>query len=103
MDLTPTDWGRLVDHPVGQRSVQVLVQMRTLDLLLHAWDLACSLDVELAIDDDLAAGVLGEASGVIEELREKGLYAQSVTTATSAPTDRLLATSGRVSGGSGSG
>jgi uncharacterized protein (TIGR03086 family) len=95
MDLTPTGWGRLVDHPVGQRSVQVLVQMRTLDLLLHAWDLARSLDVDVEIAEDLAAGVLEEAGGVIGELRNKGLYAETVTAATSSPTDRLLAFSGR--------
>ncbi len=42
----------VVHHPVGDRSGLDLLRMRTLDLALHAWDLARSLDLDQALDTD---------------------------------------------------
>lgn len=66
---------RTVHHPVGDRSGLDLLRMRTLDLALHAWDLARSLGVDDTLDAELSAHLLGHCTDLVEELRGHGLYA----------------------------
>jgi len=65
----------VVHHPVGDRSGLDLLRMRTLDLALHAWDLARSLDLDQALDTQLISYLLSRCMYLVDELREHGLYA----------------------------
>jgi len=65
----------VVHHPVGDRSGLDLLRMRTLDLALHAWDLAPSLDLDQALDTQLIGYLLSRCMYLVDELREHGLYA----------------------------
>jgi uncharacterized protein (TIGR03086 family) len=66
---------RIVHHPVGDRSGLDLLRMRTLDLTLHAWDLARSLGLDESLDADVTAYLLEQCAYLVEELRGHGLYA----------------------------
>jgi uncharacterized protein (TIGR03086 family) len=68
---------RIAHHPVGDRSGLHLLRMRTLDLTLHAWDLARSLDLEEALDAELSGHLLTHCMDLVDELRSHGLYAPS--------------------------
>lgn len=68
---------RTVHHPVGHRSGLDLLRMRTLDLALHGWDLARSLDLDDHLDGELSAHLLTTCAYLVEELRGHGLYAAS--------------------------
>ncbi|WP_051515815.1 TIGR03086 family metal-binding protein [Candidatus Blastococcus massiliensis] len=67
---------RVVHHPAGDRSGRDLLRMRTLDLALHAWDLATSLGLDDALDPSLGEHLLAHGAGLVEELRGLGMYAQ---------------------------
>jgi uncharacterized protein (TIGR03086 family) len=66
---------RVVHHPVGDRSGLDLLRMRTLDLTLHAWDLARSLGLDDTVDAQLCGYLLSDCMRLVEELRGHGLYA----------------------------
>lgn len=68
---------RIVHHPVGERSGLDLLRMRTLDLTLHAWDLARSLDLDLQLDEELSTHRLTHCLYRVDELRGHGLYGSS--------------------------
>lgn len=72
----PGALARTVHHPVGDRSGLDLLRMRTLDLALHAWDLARSLGIDDTLDAELSAHLLGQCRDLVEELRGHGLYAE---------------------------
>ena len=65
---------RLVHHPLGDRSGLDLLRMRTLELTLHAWDLARSLELDETLDDELADYLLERCMDLVDELRGKGMY-----------------------------
>ncbi len=89
------DLGALVDHRAGPRSGRALLTMRVMDLTLHAKDLCDGLDMRWEPPDDLACYLMEEAASIIDELRSKGLFGPATVTHSAAPTDRLLALSGR--------
>lgn len=66
---------RVAHHPVGDRSGLDLLRMRTLDLTLHAWDLASSLGLDETLDPELTEHLLSHCMYLVEELRGHGLYA----------------------------
>ena len=86
---------RLVHHPAGDRSGLDLLRMRTLELTLHAWDLAHSLELDETLDDELARYLLAQCMYLVEELREKGMYAPAHGTDHSSPQAELLRRTGR--------
>ena len=65
---------RVVHHPAGDRSGLDLLRMRTLELTLHAWDLARSLGLDESLDDELAGYLLDQSLHLVEDLRGKGMY-----------------------------
>lgn len=67
----------VVHHPVGDRSGLDLLRMRTLDLALHSWDLAHSLDLDETLDPTLIGYLLEHCVSLVEELRGHGLYAEA--------------------------
>jgi uncharacterized protein (TIGR03086 family) len=89
------DLGAKVDHRAGPRSGTTLLNMRVLDLTLHAKDLCDGLGSRWEPSDDLASYLLEEVASTIDELRSKGLFGPATTARSAAPVDRLLALSGR--------
>ncbi len=87
----------VVHHPVGDRSGLDLLRMRTLDLALHAWDLARSLDLDETLDPQLIGHLLEHCLYLVEELRGHGLYAPTTQQhpEPSAPLRELLRHTGR--------
>jgi uncharacterized protein (TIGR03086 family) len=71
----PGALGRIVHHPVGDRSGLDLLRMRTLDLTLHAWDVARSTRLDETLDPELSEYLLSHCMHLVEELRGHGLYA----------------------------
>jgi uncharacterized protein (TIGR03086 family) len=89
---------RTVHHPVGDRSGRDLLRMRTMDLTLHAWDLARSLQLDEELDAALCQHLLSSCTDLVEELRGHGLYAApSDGDDDGEPQQRLLHTTGRAS------
>jgi len=86
---------RIVHHPVGDRSGQDLLGMRILDVTLHAWDLARSLHLDEQLDPALVDHLLSRQMHLVEELRDRGLYAPVRDGAQSTPQHELLARTGR--------
>jgi uncharacterized protein (TIGR03086 family) len=87
---------RVVHHPAGDRTALDLLRMRTLDLTLHAWDLARSLELDEALDGELARYLLARCMYLVDELRDKGLYGPAHGTEDgAAPQVRLLRLTGR--------
>jgi uncharacterized protein (TIGR03086 family) len=86
---------RVAHHPVGDRSGRDLLGMRTLDLALHAWDLARSLGLDECIDPDLARYLLAHQMQLVEELRGHGLYGDERDVHGTDPQWELLSRTGR--------
>lgn len=89
------DLGVTVDHRAGPRSGMTLLNMRVMDLTLHAKDLCDGLGRRWEPSDDLATYLLQEVASTIDELRSKGLFGPVTTVRSAAPADRLLALAGR--------
>lgn len=87
----------VVHHPIGDRSGLDLLRMRTLDLALHAWDLARSLDLDETLDPELIDHLLNRCLYLVEELRGHGLYAPATRqhSEPSSPLQELLQHTGR--------
>lgn len=87
----------VVHHRVGDRSGLDLLRMRTLDLALHAWDLARSLDLDETLDPQLIGHLLKRCMYLVEELRGHGLYAPTTQQPPerSSPLQELLRQTGR--------
>ena len=68
-DMLLTEFGkpgaldRLVHHPIGDRSGRELLGMRIYDVTVHAWDLACAIDADRALEPALVQRTLLEVSG----------------------------------------
>lgn len=88
---------RVVHHPVGDRSGLDLLRMRTLDLALHAWDLARSIDLDETLDPQLVGYLSEYCLYLVEELRGYGLYAPTTPqhSEPSSPLQELLRQTGR--------
>lgn len=87
---------RVVHHPAGDRSGLDLLRMRSLELTLHAWDLARSLDLDEALDAELAGYLLARCMYLVDELRERDMYGPDHPAEQGAsPQDELLRRTGR--------
>lgn len=88
---------RLVDTPMGQRSVRDGLRFPAADLFLHAWDIAKATGVSVSIPDEAVPFVrsLGEAVPP-EMMRSPGVFGAEVPVpADASAVDRLLGWCGR--------
>lgn len=92
---TVVDLSATVDHRAGPRTGMTLLNMRVVDLTLHAKDLSDGLGSRWEPRDDLAMYLLEEVASTIDELRSKGMFGPATTARSDAPAEQLLALSGR--------
>ena len=92
------DWDLVVHHVVGDVPASQLIQFRTGDLTLHAWDLATAIGADVAIPDDLAERIYESLLPMAPFIGEIGIFGSgpSGTVPDDAPiTLRLLDFTGR--------
>lgn len=87
---------RTVHLSYGDRPASAYCEEMTVDLLIHAWDLARGIGADEALDPELVDLVYQRTLPYAERLAESGLFAPPVSVAPDAdPQTRLLALFGR--------
>lgn len=87
---------RPVELSYGRRPADGYCQEMTLDLAVHAWDLARGIGADDHLDEELVRGVLRFVQPQAEQLAGTGLFAAPVEVSDDAdPQTRLLALLGR--------
>ncbi len=87
---------RSVQLSHGRRPAEGYCQEMTLDLAVHAWDLARGIKADERLDEELVRDVLTFIEPQIEQLAPTGLFAQPVAVGPDADAQtRLLALLGR--------
>ncbi len=87
---------RSVALSYGDRPADEYCQEMTMDLTVHAWDLARGIGADERLDEELVRDVLGFIEPRVEELVGTGLFAQPVAVGEDAAAQtRLLALLGR--------
>lgn len=87
---------RPVELSYGRRPADGYCQEMTLDLAVHAWDLARGIGADDHLDEDLVRGVLRFVQPQAEQLAGTGLFAAPIEVSDDAdPQTRLLALLGR--------
>ncbi|MGQ0716785.1 MAG: TIGR03086 family metal-binding protein [Pseudonocardiales bacterium] len=87
---------RSVALSYGDRPADEYCQEMTMDLTVHAWDLARGIGADERLDEELVRDVLGFIEPRVEELVGTGLFAQPVAVGEDATAQtRLLALLGR--------
>ena len=88
---------RVVDTPMGRRSVRDVLRFPAADLFLHAWDIAAATDVSVSIPDDAVPFVRALGDAVPPEvMRSPGVFGAEVSVPDGATAvDRLLGWTGR--------
>jgi uncharacterized protein (TIGR03086 family) len=87
---------RSVELSYGRRPAQRYCQEMTLDLTVHAWDLARGIGADERLGEQLVGDVLAFIGPQVEELVSTGLFARPVAVRDDADTQtRLLALLGR--------
>ena len=88
---------RVVDTPMGRRSVRDGLRFPAADLFLHAWDIAAATDVSVSIPDDAVPFVRALGDAVPPEvMRSPGVFGAEVSVPDGATAvDRLLGWTGR--------
>ncbi|MBF6330942.1 TIGR03086 family metal-binding protein [Nocardia transvalensis] len=82
--------------PHGALPASVAAVLCALDAAVHAWDIAAATGQRSPLTDDLAAALLLGAGGLIEPLRQYGVYDPAVAgDPTDTPVDQLLRYLGR--------
>jgi uncharacterized protein (TIGR03086 family) len=92
------DWDLVVHHLVGDVPASQLVQFRTGDLTVHAWDLATAIGADVDLPDDLALRIYESMLPMAPFIGEIGIFGSgpSGTVPDDAPiTLRLLDFTGR--------
>ncbi|WP_433562969.1 TIGR03086 family metal-binding protein [Nocardia sp. CA-151230] len=106
IEPTATAWSTVTDGtetvptplPHGELPTPVAAVMCALDAAVHAWDIAIGTGQPSPLTDELAGHLLTAARGLVEPLRDYGVFAPVVTglPATDTPVaDELLAYLGR--------
>nr|WP_268896110.1 maleylpyruvate isomerase N-terminal domain-containing protein [Gordonia zhaorongruii] len=85
----------MVDHRLGPRSGASLVNMRIMELVLHAADLCSGLSIEWNPTAELADYVRLECGAIIEDLRDAGTFAPARSPTSDDPGELLQAFAGR--------
>ncbi len=95
--VSGVDLSRIVDSPIGQRSIGEGLSFPAVDLFVHAWDIAAPLGIAIEIPDtaiEFAHGVLDPVP--TEQLRSARVFGSAVTAPGDATeSDRFLAWTGR--------
>ncbi|MDQ2883256.1 MAG: TIGR03086 family metal-binding protein [Actinomycetota bacterium] len=92
----PSVLRRSVELSYGRRPAQGYCQEMTMDLTVHAWDLARGIKADERLDPDLVSDVLAFIEPQVEQLAGSGLFAPPVRVSPDAdPQTRLLALVGR--------
>jgi uncharacterized protein (TIGR03086 family) len=87
---------RLVELSYGRRPADGYCQEMTMDLTVHAWDLARGIGADDCLDEELVREVLGFIEPQVEQLTGTGLFAAPVTVGDDVDAQtRLLALLGR--------
>ncbi|MFN2477638.1 MAG: TIGR03086 family metal-binding protein [Pseudonocardiaceae bacterium] len=87
---------RSVELSYGRRPAQGYCQEMTMDLTVHAWDLARGIAADERLDPELVSDVLAFIESQVEQLAGSGLFAPPVALADDADAQtRLLALLGR--------
>jgi uncharacterized protein (TIGR03086 family) len=71
----PGALGRNVYHPAGDRSGETLLEMRTMDFAVHAWDLARATGSDETLAPDLVVWLWDVVPAMVPELAEAGYFA----------------------------
>ncbi|MGH3629478.1 MAG: TIGR03086 family metal-binding protein [Sciscionella sp.] len=83
-------------HPMQTVSGGALLRMRAVELAVHGWDIASTLDATSTIDNDLAVYLLDRAASILRAQRERGYFADVEPAGQHATASaQLLALSGR--------
>jgi uncharacterized protein (TIGR03086 family) len=61
--------------PHGDLPTPVAATMCALDAVVHAWDLAVTIGTPSPLDDELAGHLLATAPGLVDQMRNWGVYA----------------------------
>ncbi|MGH3885323.1 MAG: TIGR03086 family metal-binding protein [Pseudonocardiaceae bacterium] len=87
---------RSVELSYGRRPAEGYCQEMTMDLTVHAWDLARGIGADERLDEELVGEVLGFVEPQAEQLTGSGLFARPVAVDEDADAQtRLLALLGR--------
>jgi uncharacterized protein (TIGR03086 family) len=87
---------RSVELSYGRRPAEGYCQEMTMDLTVHAWDLARAIGVDEELDEQLVSYVLAFIEPQVDQLAGTGLFAPPVEVAQDADAQtRLLALVGR--------
>jgi uncharacterized protein (TIGR03086 family) len=87
---------RSVELSYGRRPADGYCQEMTMDLTVHAWDLARGIGADERLDEELVRDVLGFIEPQVEQLTGTGLFAPPVAVDIDTDTQtRLLALLGR--------
>ena len=91
------NWGHPVEFKDGSNlDVRTLLPALTTDVLIHTWDLARAVGLDVVLDEDLCEVALAGAQAKEAALRESGMFAASVTVPVAADVQsRLLGFLGR--------
>lgn len=106
IELTATAWATVTDDtetvptplPFGPLPTPVAGVLCALDAAVHAWDIAIGTGQPAPLTDELAAHLLTASRGLIEPLRDYGVYApvvQGIPASDTPIVDELLAYLGR--------
>lgn len=93
--IAEADLGQIVDHPVGQLPMHVLVGFRVTDNLLHGWDIAAARGVEVELDPEIAEWCLDFWLPFTDALEASEQFGPMREPADDRPGSRLLALLGR--------
>jgi len=87
---------RSVELSYGRRPAQGYCQEMTMDLIVHAWDLARGIEADERLDPELVSDVLAFIEPQVEQLAGSGVFAPPVAVSDDADAQsRLLALLGR--------
>lgn len=93
---TPGALHRHVELSYGRRPAEGYCREMTMDLAVHAWDLARGIGADERLDDELVAEVYDMVAPQADQLAGSGLFAPPVEVGETADTQtRLLALLGR--------
>jgi uncharacterized protein (TIGR03086 family) len=83
--------------PLGRMPIaQAIAMLVTGDVVVHTWDLARSIDLEVELDETTMTGQLAGLESMDQQIRESGHFGPRVVVPDGAPiTDRLLGFTGR--------
>jgi uncharacterized protein (TIGR03086 family) len=92
----PGALGARYDHPVGNVTGRTIIGFRTSDSLVHGWDVATALGIEVVLDPDLCEACLDFWLPKYDSLVSSGYFGPAVMPPDDAdPGTRLLALLGR--------